>query len=141
MHDIPGVRFHWGKHLPIPGKKYHGKELPADIVYRNIPKFTEWNKLREENDPNQVFVTKYWSSILSIKLAKKAELSVTAESATAATAIPVTPASVVVPAASEPYFTQFLNYFGLYKTPTPAVQTAAVKQPEEDSSLVPKGPQ
>jgi hypothetical protein len=64
--DIPGARLHWGKYLPIPGQQYGDKVFESDVIYRNYPLFNKWLTLREVMDPQQLFVTDYWRSILNI---------------------------------------------------------------------------
>lgn len=64
---IPGARMHWGKYLPIPGKKYGNALFTAKQLSINYPHFEEWQQLREEMDPHQIFVTDYWRQVLNIK--------------------------------------------------------------------------
>jgi len=56
-----GFRLHWGKHLP---------EDPtgawAEYLSRQYPRWKEFMDLREELDPNQIFVTDYWRRQLAI---------------------------------------------------------------------------
>lgn len=68
--DVPGARLHWGKYLPVPGKKYGEKIFTSAQLYQNYPKFSEWLKWREKMDPQQMFVTDYWRQILAIPLPK-----------------------------------------------------------------------
>ena len=56
-------RPHWGKSLP-----------PADKAGNNVkylkaryPKWSQWMKLRNQMDPNRIFVTSYWKSQLGIQ--------------------------------------------------------------------------
>ncbi|XP_046855437.1 uncharacterized protein LOC124448464 [Xenia sp. Carnegie-2017] len=71
--ESPTVRFHWGKFLPKTGEKYQqkpgGDSVCFDSVYLEsvYPKMKEWKELRQEHDPDQMFVTNYWREILGIK--------------------------------------------------------------------------
>lgn len=65
--DIPGTRLHWGKYLPLPGQKCGNTTFNADHLKLVYPKMNEWLQLREEYDPDQVFVSEYWRGILDIK--------------------------------------------------------------------------
>jgi FAD/FMN-containing dehydrogenase len=51
-------RFHWGKYMPID---------PAYLSAR-YPRWDEFMTLRQQLDPNQVFVTDYWRERLGIRL-------------------------------------------------------------------------
>lgn len=68
--DIRRTHLHWGKYLPLPGQKCGNTAfnlLYLKSVYR---KLDNWLKLRDEMDPDQVFVTEYWRSILEIPSSK-----------------------------------------------------------------------
>jgi len=65
--DIPGTRLHWGKYLPLPGQKCGNTTFNAEYLKEVYPKMNDWLKLREEDDPDQVFLTDYWRGILDIK--------------------------------------------------------------------------
>ncbi|MBX3709896.1 MAG: FAD-binding protein [Gammaproteobacteria bacterium] len=69
--DIPGARLHWGKYLPVPGEEYGDYSFTSYRLYRNYPKFADWLKLREEMDPQQLFVTEYWRRVLDIPLPQR----------------------------------------------------------------------
>ncbi|CAF2961906.1 unnamed protein product [Rotaria sp. Silwood2] len=56
-------RCHWGKYLP---DDYNGHRL-----HKLYPMLEEWLKIRNEMDPEQVFVTSYWRKIFSIKKLEK----------------------------------------------------------------------
>lgn len=74
--EVPGARFHWGKHLPIPGKSYgrvsrdgiDGKRTTFNLEYlsKTYSKLKSWLDLREQMDPHQIFVNDYWRDIFSI---------------------------------------------------------------------------
>ena len=64
--DIPGTRLHWGKCLPLPGQKCGNTTFNLAHLKRVYPKMDDWLKLREEMDPDQVFVSDYWRGILEI---------------------------------------------------------------------------
>ena len=68
--DIPGTRLHWGKYLPLPGQKCGNTKFNLSYLKSVYPKLDNWLKLRDEMDPDQVFVTEYWRSILEISSAK-----------------------------------------------------------------------
>jgi hypothetical protein len=53
-----GCRFHWGKHLPA----------EALYIREQYPKWDRFMELREEVDPQQVFVTPYWRERFAISL-------------------------------------------------------------------------
>ena len=65
--DIPGTRLHWGKYLPLPDQICGNTTFNSDYLKLVYPKMKDWLNMREEMDPDQVFVTKYWRDILDIK--------------------------------------------------------------------------
>ena len=65
--DIPGTRLHWGKYLPLPGQKCGKTTFNSGYLKSVYPKMNEWLKLRQEMDPDQVFLTKYWRDILDVE--------------------------------------------------------------------------
>ena len=65
--DIPGTRLHWGKYLPLPDQQCGNSKFNPDYLKKVYPKMNDWLKLREEMDPDQVFVTEYWRGILGIE--------------------------------------------------------------------------
>ena len=56
-----GFRPHWGKTLPAAGSA-----TGAAYVREQYPRFAEFMELREQFDPDQVFVTEYWREHLGI---------------------------------------------------------------------------
>ncbi len=62
-----GCRFHWGKTLPPADK--NGKT--AQALRALYPRCNQWLALRDQLDPNQLFVTGYWRSQLGIKAKRK----------------------------------------------------------------------
>jgi D-arabinono-1,4-lactone oxidase len=48
-------RLHWGKFVPD-----YDFEVWAKFYEKNLPKFKDFLKLREESDPNNIFLTDYW---------------------------------------------------------------------------------
>lgn len=56
-------RCHWGKYLP---DDYRG-----DRLHKLYPMLKKWLEIRDELDPQQVFVTPYWRKIFAIKDFKK----------------------------------------------------------------------
>ena len=65
--DIPGTRLHWGKYLPLPDQQCGSTKFNPDYLKNVYPKMNDWLKLRQEMDPDQVFVTEYWRGILGIE--------------------------------------------------------------------------
>ena len=64
--DISGTRLHWGKYLPLPGQKCGNTTFNLAYLKSVYPKMDDWLQLREEMDPDQVFVSDYWRGILEI---------------------------------------------------------------------------
>lgn len=64
--DVPGVRYHWGKHMPHPGEKYGEYTFAAEHLQKNYDKLGDFLKLRAKLDPDQLFVTDYWRNLLNI---------------------------------------------------------------------------
>ncbi|CAB4475764.1 FAD-binding domain-containing protein [Rhizophagus irregularis] len=64
---IDGARLHWGKHMPEPGKKYGKYTFGIDFLHSRYPKLTKWLEIRNEMDPDQIFVTDYWRKLFNIK--------------------------------------------------------------------------
>ncbi|KAI6660413.1 hypothetical protein LOD99_13999 [Oopsacas minuta] len=62
----PGARFHWGKWMPQNGDVCDGLVFNLDFLKKAYPKMEEWLIFRELMDPDQVFVSDYWRSILEI---------------------------------------------------------------------------
>lgn len=55
-----GARLHWGKILP------HDAAASATALAAMYPRWTDFAKLRAELDPDDVFLTKYWSAHLGL---------------------------------------------------------------------------
>jgi D-arabinono-1,4-lactone oxidase/FAD binding domain len=55
-------RCHWGKYLPTSVTGESG----AAYLQRQYPKWSAWNALRQQYDPDNVFVTPYWKSRLAL---------------------------------------------------------------------------
>ncbi len=55
-----GFRPHWGKVLPSPPRKW------AAYYERQLPRFTDFKKLRGEYDPDEIFLTSYFREHLAI---------------------------------------------------------------------------
>lgn len=60
-------RPHWGKSLPPADKA----GLSVSYLRSRYPKWSRWMKLRNQMDPNQLFVTSYWRSQLGIAPIRK----------------------------------------------------------------------
>lgn len=64
---IKGARLHWGKYLPTPKQNFeNGVTFDLDFLKKAYTQMGLWLKKREEMDPHQVFVNKYWRGILDI---------------------------------------------------------------------------
>lgn len=53
-------RLHWGKFLPAPSQAWR------HYIHSQYPKWTDWRAIRDEFDPDRVFVTDYWARHLGI---------------------------------------------------------------------------
>jgi D-arabinono-1,4-lactone oxidase len=56
-----GYRLHWGKYLP------KDPELGAEHLRRHTPRWDDFLALRKTMDPDDVFLTSYWTSALGIR--------------------------------------------------------------------------
>lgn len=65
--ELPGARLHWGKHLPDVGKKYGSVVFDVDLLRSRYPECDEWLGLRSGLDPDNLFVTKYWGRLFSLR--------------------------------------------------------------------------
>ncbi|CAG8460176.1 13088_t:CDS:2 [Dentiscutata erythropus] len=54
-------RCHWGKYIP--------DNYKVDV--NKYSKYNQWMAIREQMDPNQIFVTQYWRKVLNIEPQKK----------------------------------------------------------------------
>lgn len=66
LSDVPGIRYHWGKHLPHPDEKYGNYTFKPEHLQGNYPKLKDFLAWREKMDPQQLFVTDYWRGLLGI---------------------------------------------------------------------------
>lgn len=73
LHDVKGLRFHEGKHIPESGKQYGNYKFNVEELQKNIPLLNDFLKLREIIDPEQIFVTDYWRKLYSIPSLRQAE--------------------------------------------------------------------
>lgn len=77
-------RAHWGKYLPPPGSK------AGQSVGRRYPRWEDFLTLREECDPGEVFLTRYWRCHLELDVGAPAQrrggVTTTSVPATAAAA-------------------------------------------------------
>jgi D-arabinono-1,4-lactone oxidase len=64
--DLQGARLHWGKHLPEVDQKYGNVVFNPDLLKKRYPRLDDWLTLRHDSDPDAVFVTDYWRTILGI---------------------------------------------------------------------------
>jgi D-arabinono-1,4-lactone oxidase len=63
---IESARLHWGKFLPKPGQRLGSITFNREWIEAAYPRFLDWLALREEFDPKQTFVTRYWRDLLGI---------------------------------------------------------------------------
>lgn len=71
LHDVKGLRFHWGKHLPTPGKTYGKYTFFVEHLSKNYEKWNDFLKLRLKMDPDGIFLTEYWAKQLGIDQANE----------------------------------------------------------------------
>ncbi len=62
-----GARLHWGKYLPRVGQQFGAVTFNDEFIRSAYPKFDSWLALRQQLDPNQLFLTDYWKQIFSIQ--------------------------------------------------------------------------
>lgn len=98
LHDVPGIRFHWGKHIPHPGETYGHYTFQPEHLQKNYSKLADFLGWREKMDPKQLFVTDYWRQLLGISRLK-CESELKAQSPTAGTLFAMKP--VLAAAVSE----------------------------------------
>ena len=63
---IGKARFHWGKHMPELNSVHGNTTFDHDYINEAYPKLKDWKKVREEMDPNDVFLTTYWKNYLNL---------------------------------------------------------------------------
>ena len=63
---VKDMRFHWGKWMPENGQTFDNVTFNLAFLKNAYPKLGEWLSLREEMDPDQIFVSDYWRSIFEI---------------------------------------------------------------------------
>ena len=68
---VKGMRFHWGKWMPENGQTFDNVTFNLAFLKNAYPKLEQWLVLREQMDPDQVFVSDYWRSIFEIPKKKK----------------------------------------------------------------------
>ncbi|KAF0516453.1 FAD-binding domain-containing protein [Gigaspora margarita] len=64
---IDGARLHWGKYMPKPGEIYGEHIFGINYLRHCYPKLNNWLDIREEMDPDQIFVTNYWRRMFDIR--------------------------------------------------------------------------
>jgi len=65
--ELPGARLHWGKFLPIVGKKYGKVTFGPEFIRKAYSDhIEEWLELRTRFDPKGVFLTSHWKSVFGI---------------------------------------------------------------------------
>ncbi|RIA84464.1 hypothetical protein C1645_784023 [Glomus cerebriforme] len=64
---ISGARLHWGKYKPEPGKMYGKHAFGIEYLRSRYPRLDDWLKIREEMDPDQIFVNDYWRKLFNIE--------------------------------------------------------------------------
>ncbi len=65
--EVPGVRMHWGKYMPNNGQIYGQVKFDLNFLKSRYPKLDDWLRLREQMDPNQVFLTNHWRKCFEIE--------------------------------------------------------------------------
>lgn len=68
-----------------------GKCMPNTAVDKLYPKFSDWNKLRQQYDPDGIFVTEYWRDHLNLPKSHTGPVDIVDGSAT--TSISMAPAN------------------------------------------------
>jgi len=67
---FPTARLHWGKHFPALGSRFGEgagetpRTIGPDYCRKTYPRFDEWLAMRAAFDPDEVFMTDYWRSML-----------------------------------------------------------------------------
>lgn len=65
--ELKGARLHWGKYLPVVGKKYGSITFGPEFIRQAYSeRMGDWLKCRARFDPDGVFLTDYWRAILGI---------------------------------------------------------------------------
>lgn len=64
--ELPGARLHWGKNLPSAGQQCGSVVFGPNFVRDRYGRFSDWLLMRERFDPDKLFVTDYWKSILGL---------------------------------------------------------------------------
>ena len=64
--SVKGMRFHWGKWMPENGQTFDNVTFNLAFLKNAYPNLGEWLLLREEMDPDQIFVSDHWRSIFEI---------------------------------------------------------------------------
>lgn len=55
------ARLHWGKHWPTSDRDLY------DHTLQSYPMLAKWKQLRQQFDPDNVFVTQYWNDLLKLQ--------------------------------------------------------------------------
>lgn len=67
---FPSARLHWGKHVPEFGRRYGEGEgqvprvMGPDYCRKSFVHFDAWLAKRAEFDPDEIFMTDYWRSMM-----------------------------------------------------------------------------
>ena len=64
--DLDGARLHWGKQLPEVGRKCGNIVFNPAFLKARYDRFDDWLAIRADMDPDAVFLTSYWKSILGL---------------------------------------------------------------------------
>ncbi|KAJ8019519.1 D-arabinono-1,4-lactone oxidase [Holothuria leucospilota] len=65
--EVEGLRFHWGKYLPLVNQTCGDKTFNFEYLKNSYPMLEKWLEKRAEMDPDQIFVNDYWRKIFDIK--------------------------------------------------------------------------
>lgn len=65
--EVEGIRFHWGKYLPLVDQICGDKTFNFEYLKNSYPMLEKWLEIRAEMDPDQIFVNDYWRKIFDIK--------------------------------------------------------------------------
>ncbi len=72
LSKFPSARLHWGKHVPAFGQRFGEgvnqipRTMGPDYCRKSFTKFDAWLQKRKEFDPDEIFMTDYWRSMLLV---------------------------------------------------------------------------
>ena len=68
---LPGARLHWGKYLPLVGQQCGTITFNLEYLKKAYPMLDKWLEIRQQMDPDQVFLSQYWREIFEIPRVKQ----------------------------------------------------------------------